>query len=231
MNKIIASAGTQPLWFSSGASKSMNDAAFQKMLQLAKAGDEAGADCLFTACYQSLRPFVENLMDPIFKRAKIEPEDIIQETYAAAWPRIATTPFDSFSAFLRWLRIVAENKAIDIRRGLLADKRDVYRQVNENCNSNTSYINLVDRLTAPKSTPSTTAARHEAVAILVGQMWRLPEDYRRVIQWRIIQGLPVAEVARQMDRSENAVNMLFVRALKKLRVLMGSPSKYLTHLY
>ena len=62
-------------------------------------------------------------------------------------------------------------------------------------------------------------------------MWRLSEEYRRVVQWRFVQGLPVAQVARRLGKSEPAVHMLCHRTLKKLRELMGSPSKYLSRLH
>jgi RNA polymerase sigma-70 factor, ECF subfamily len=60
------------------------------------------------------------------------------------------------------------------------------------------------------------------------RLQQLPEDYRQVIVWRLIEGLSVAEVAGRLDRSEAAVHMLFSRALKQLRELMGASSNYLS---
>ncbi|HON66093.1 MAG TPA: RNA polymerase sigma factor, partial [Phycisphaerae bacterium] len=130
-------------------------------------------------------------------------------------------------AFLAWLRTIAENKLIDVRRGLLAEKRDVRRNVARSAGAGQSYSDLVDRVAAISSTPSRRVARQEAVAITLVQMAQLPDDYRRVIQWRVIQGLSVQEVARLLNRSEDAVHMLCYRALKKLGELMGEPSAYL----
>lgn len=45
----------------------------------------------------------------------------------------------------------------------------------------------------------------------------LPEDYRAVIVLRNLKGLSHAEVAKQLNRTESAVRMLWLRALKQLR--------------
>ena len=45
----------------------------------------------------------------------------------------------------------------------------------------------------------------------------LPDDYRQVIMMRNLQGLSHAEIATEMDRSERAIRMLWLRALKQLR--------------
>jgi RNA polymerase sigma factor (sigma-70 family) len=45
---------------------------------------------------------------------------------------------------------------------------------------------------------------------------RLPDDYREVILLTKIEGLPAKEVGVRMERSENAVNLLLSRALKRL---------------
>ena len=45
----------------------------------------------------------------------------------------------------------------------------------------------------------------------------LPDDYRQVIMMRNLQGLSHTEIATEMDRSERAIRMLWLRALKQLR--------------
>ena len=47
-------------------------------------------------------------------------------------------------------------------------------------------------------------------------MERLSEDHREVIMLVRIEGLPAAEVAKRMNRSENAIHLLLGRALKCL---------------
>jgi RNA polymerase sigma-70 factor (ECF subfamily) len=45
----------------------------------------------------------------------------------------------------------------------------------------------------------------------------LPEDYQEVIVLRNLQRLPFDEVARRMGRSRPAAQMLWMRALRRLR--------------
>ena len=48
----------------------------------------------------------------------------------------------------------------------------------------------------------------------------LPEDYQEVIVLRNLQRLPFNDVADRMGRSRPAVQMLWMRAIKKLQAVM-----------
>jgi len=206
----------------------MDDAKFTELLADVKAGKTAAMDALLVASFDPLRAAIVKHMSGVLAKAQLEPEDVIQETYAACWANLANTEFGGFDSFLAWLRQIAENKLVDIQRAMLADKRDVRRQVSGWGVQSGSYVNLLDAVTSPLSTPSRGAARSEGLAVLMVRLQQLPEDYRQVIVWRLIEGLPVAEVAGRLNRSEAAVHMLFSRALKQLRELMGAPSNYLS---
>jgi RNA polymerase sigma-70 factor, ECF subfamily len=49
----------------------------------------------------------------------------------------------------------------------------------------------------------------------------LPPHYREVVLLRHIEGLPFAQVAEQMGRTVESVEKLWVRALARLRYLLG----------
>ncbi len=49
---------------------------------------------------------------------------------------------------------------------------------------------------------------------------RLSSDYRRVLNWRIIEGRPVGEVAIKMKRTPGAVRSLQLRALRALKAIL-----------
>ncbi len=206
----------------------MDDARFKTAMLDVKAGKTAAMDALLVASFDPLRAAISHQMGELLAKAQLEPEDIIQEVYAAAWANLPTADFDRFEGFVSWLRQIAENKLVDMQRAMLADKRDVRRQSPAWGVQSGTYVNLLDQVSSPLSTPSRGAARSEAMALLMVRMQQLPEDYRQVIHWRLIDGLPVAEVAERLGRSESAVHMLCHRALKQLRELMGAPSNYLT---
>lgn len=206
----------------------MNDEQFRETMASVRAGDTSAMSCLLVTSFRALRAAVSAQIDEVLGSNGVEPEDIMQEAYAAAWPEMAKAEFENYAAFLGWLKQIARRKLIDTRRALLADKRDVRRQVPGWDVRSGSYANLFDCVTGTHSTPSRGAARSEALAIMMVQFVQLPEDYRRVLQWRLIDNLPVPEVARRLGRSESAVHMLCHRALKKLKEQMGPPSKYLS---
>ena len=64
------------------------------------------------------------------------------------------------------------------------------------------------------------AVEHEG-AFVVACVDALPEDYGRVVRLYDLQGLPIADVSRQLGRSSGAVHMLRARAHDQLRVLLG----------
>jgi RNA polymerase sigma-70 factor (ECF subfamily) len=49
----------------------------------------------------------------------------------------------------------------------------------------------------------------------------LPPHYREVVLLRHIEGLPFAQVAEHMQRTVESVEKLWVRALARLRYLLG----------
>ena len=207
----------------------MNDAQFTSIVRLARSGDQAAAGCLFAASYRVLRAYLESAMDAVLRKLRLEPEDVLQDVFASAWRQLGEAEFNCWNAFLGWLKTIATNRMIDLRRHALADKRNINRQISEvGRRSSSSYVDLAHRLAGSLPTPSHGAARQEAVAYLVAQLWCLPPDYREVVQYRFLESLPVTEVAARMKRSEAAVHKLCHRALLKLRELMGSSSRYLT---
>jgi len=59
---------------------------------------------------------------------------------------------------------------------------------------------------------------------LADALAKLPADYAELIVLRHLQGLPFAEVARRMGRSVDSVEKLWIRALARLRRLLGGAS-------
>ena len=71
----------------------------------------------------------------------------------------------------------------------------------------------------PAESPSDQAVRHEEAAALAEALSRLPDDMQQALLGRHLDGLSHAELARTLGRSETAVRMLYLRALRRLREL------------
>ena len=61
------------------------------------------------------------------------------------------------------------------------------------------------------------ADNREQQTIIADVLESLPEDYRKVIVMRNLRGISNAEIAVKLGRSEPAVRMLWLRALKEMR--------------
>jgi RNA polymerase sigma-70 factor (ECF subfamily) len=75
-------------------------------------------------------------------------------------------------------------------------------------------------LAAPQSTPSQRAVARERAVLLAAALEALPADYAEVIVLRHFEGLPFAEVAARLGRSQDSVKKVWVRALGRLREVL-----------
>jgi len=155
-------------------------------------------------------------------RGKVDPADIVQETFLEATRQLEQFRGNSEGEFLAWLRrILAGQIALTIRRYLGTRGRDVKLERELAVQLDQSSAMLDRGLVANYSTPSQHASRREQSVLLAEALGRLPEDYREVIILRHLEALPFAEVAETMKRSQDSVQKLWVRALANLRQLLG----------
>jgi RNA polymerase sigma-70 factor (ECF subfamily) len=159
-------------------------------------------------------------------RARVSPSDIVQESFFEAHRDFGEFRGKSIGEFVVWLRrIVVNNILRVVEQHVLAEKRDVRREVSlEEIGRRLeqSTARLESFLAEQAESPSGYAARREDELRLADTLARLPDDYRDVIMLRHIEGLPFEEVAARMDRSAGAVRMLWLRALKKMREVLTS---------
>jgi RNA polymerase sigma-70 factor (ECF subfamily) len=77
-------------------------------------------------------------------------------------------------------------------------------------------IALEEARTARQSSPAADVVRQEQTAARARALLaQLPEHYRAVLSYRLLEGLSVAETARRMGTSEGNVKILQHRALKR----------------
>jgi RNA polymerase sigma-70 factor (ECF subfamily) len=75
-------------------------------------------------------------------------------------------------------------------------------------------------LTDPGDSPSGTCEMQQRGRIVADLLAQLPRAYRDVVVMRNFQGLPFRDIASNLQRSEGAVRMLWLRALERLRELL-----------
>ena len=138
-------------------------------------------------------------------RAKLEPDDVAQETLLAVHRSLEQFEGTDHRAFLGWVFKIAENRIRDLADHFGAKKRQP-----------------IQPLTFSQTSPSTVAVRSEQVQIVARALEQIPEPYSEVIRLRRFEMRTVPEIAELLDKSENAVRILYCRALKALRVALGA---------
>jgi RNA polymerase sigma-70 factor (ECF subfamily) len=153
-------------------------------------------------------------------RAKIDLSGVVQQTLLEAhkaMDRLGRMTAEQQAAWLR--KALACNLADEVRK-LGTAMRDVGRELSLEQAVEESSARLDAWLAADDSSPGDRAIRNEELLRLAHAVAQLPEDQRQAVELHHLRGRPVAEVARELGRSEGAAGALLVRGLKKLRQLL-----------
>jgi RNA polymerase sigma-70 factor (ECF subfamily) len=155
-------------------------------------------------------------------QGKVDPADLVQETFLEAHRDFAQFRGGTESELAGWLRqILATNTANQVRRYYGTQRRDVRLERELAVELDQSSRVLDHGLVASQSSPSQQAARREQAVLLADALSQLPDDYREVIILRHLEELTFPEVARRMERSVDSVEKLWARALVRLRRTLG----------
>jgi RNA polymerase sigma-70 factor (ECF subfamily) len=186
-------------------------------IQAARAGSESALGQLLEAFRPLLTAIAERELDADL-RAKISPSDLVQETFLGGFPAFPRFVGETEEEVRAWLCRILHNR--------LADARDRYQQAAKRQVSREQSLDpaAADRqapLADDTPSPSSHARRREDGERLEAALARLSEEHRQVIHLRYREHKSFAEAAQAMNRSEDAVQKLWVRAIQKLREILG----------
>jgi len=192
----------------------------ERLLGAARAGKPECLGQLLQLYWNYLRLLAATQIDEKL-RARCSPSDVVQETFFEAHRDFGQFRGRTVAEFLAWLRqILVNNLARVVERHVLAEKRDVRREMSlgrMQAALDRSTARLESVLQDHGNSPSSDVQRREDAIILADQLAELPEDYRDVLVLRHLEGLSFNDVARRMGRSPGAVRMLWLRAIERLR--------------
>lgn len=193
----------------------------------AVAADQSALEKLLWAHHARLLGFARRKIG-VDWRGKIDPEDILQETYIDIFNTIGDFAYRGEDSFYRWATRILDHRFIDHVRHWRRGKRDVSRELRPAGSASSPHQSLLERCLPNVGTPSMALRREDAVGALMACLAHLPDDYRLAIQRLYLEEQPLAAVAAELDRTEDAVRRLAGRALERLTRCLGRASRYLS---
>jgi RNA polymerase sigma-70 factor, ECF subfamily len=144
--------------------------------------------------------------------AKFGASDIVQQTLLEARRDIGAFHGESENDLQVWLVQLVRNNLIDTtRRYRNTVKRDISRESLKHMDG------LVDDFPGPEKTASSIFRHQETDDQMLRALASLPVKWRRVVELRLWQELPYAEIGNQLNISNATARKIMERALEKLR--------------
>jgi RNA polymerase sigma-70 factor (ECF subfamily) len=188
-------------------------------LPAAQAGSQEALGQMLDACRRYLLFIAGQELDPGLQ-GKGGASDLVQETLLEAFRDFANFQGESEQELRGWLRRLLLNNVVNFGRRY---RDTAKRQAGIEVPIGDPSSDLAETLIGGDSTPSAHAMAHEQTRAVEQALERLPDDYRQVISLRLQDDLPFEEIGRQMNRSTNAAEKLWLRAIERLRQELEKP--------
>lgn len=170
----------------------------------AESGDRGAFDEILQACQGQLETWIKLRLGERLRRS-VEPADIFQETMLRALRSAESFRWRGQRALANWLARIAENA---IQEQVRRARRQAHAAIEE----------------GPAETPvspSHEQRRGERFERLQRALDALDPVSRRVVELSRLEGRSLADIAALVDRSPNAVALVLMRAMRKMRVHLG----------
>ena len=178
----------------------------------ARRGDAQALGKLLDSFRPYVRMIVRGRQDPRLQ-GRLDESDFVQDALLEAHRSFVSFRGNTVAELAAWLRQIVVRTAGHTIRGFAGTAK---RNLDCECPGGDALDGLA---ISPAESPSDQAIRHEEAASLAEALSLLPDDMQQVLLGRHLDGLSHAELARALGRSETAVRMLYLRALRRLREL------------
>jgi RNA polymerase sigma-70 factor (ECF subfamily) len=193
----------------------------EELIQRARSGDTSALGQLLEG-YAGYLSLLARVQIGRRLRRKVDSQDMVQETFLEAHRNFALFQGTTEAELVGWLRaILAARLAKLVRRYLGTSCRSLRLERDLAGELDRSSRLLDQGLLGRQSSPSKQASRREEAVVLAAALDKLPPDYRDVLVLRHMDGLRFPEVAQRLGRTLDSVKNLWVRALTRLRGLLG----------
>ena len=193
--------------------KAPPEVSVEELIRRARAGEDGALEDLFSRCRPTLGAWASRRVGQA-RPGAARPSDIAQETALRAFLKFSTFSGTTEGEWFAWMERIFSSQAAQSVRNARRKKREAPGAV---------PLDSPEALaaSAPQKSPSQATAVHEESRQLLTCIYDLPDEQREAIWLCHMKELPVAEVARCMEKTEGAVAGLLQRGLRALRHRMA----------
>jgi RNA polymerase sigma-70 factor, ECF subfamily len=196
----------------------------EKLLADAKIGDAGAINRLLDRHRAAVHRMVRMRLDQKILR-RVDVSDVVQDVLVEANRRLQDYLQNPGMSFHLWIRQITQDRIIDAhRRHRASAKRSVDReQVLAPQGEDQSSVILAAQLCDPELTPAAAATQREMARQVEQAITQLPEPDYEIVVMRHYEQLTNQEAAQALGLTEPAASMRYLRAIRRLRSLLGEP--------
>jgi RNA polymerase sigma-70 factor (ECF subfamily) len=155
---------------------------------------------------------------------RIDPDDVLQEAFVDAINRLPQFVAQRRSwSLLVWIRVILKQTLINVhRRHFSAQKRDASKEITRDDRDDSRKPRpLVETCVGRSSSPSQVAIRRESVSALETALDKMKATDRQILMLRHFEELTNKESASRLEISEKAASVRYIRAIERLKKVIG----------
>jgi RNA polymerase sigma-70 factor (ECF subfamily) len=198
----------------------------QELMREAGRGEPTAVNELLDRHRNALRNMVQARLDQRLSR-RVDASDVVQDVLLEASQRLAGYLRDPRLPFSLWLREMAKDRIIDLhRRHRVAMRRSLDKEqpLSPANFGDRSSLELAAQLRDPELTPAAMALRQELHQRFLDALDRMEEDDREILVMRHVEQLSNSDAAQILGLTPPAAGMRHLRALRRMREILGEAS-------
>ena len=193
------------------------------ILASARNGDPQAVNRLLERHRVSLRRLVQMRLDRALAR-RVDASDIVQDVLLEANGRLQEYLRDPKMPFHIWLRHLAKDRIIDMHRqhrGAQRRSLDREQALASPSLADQSSFDLAAQLKDQELTPAAASIRKELEGRFLAALDKMEDEDREILLMRHFEQLGNNETAEALGLSAAAAGMRHLRALRRLRAILG----------
>lgn len=201
----------------------------QDLLRGVAEGNASAVNQLMDRHREAVRRMIQMRLDHAVAR-RVDASDVVQDVLLEASGRLGDYLQNPSMPFHLWLRQLAKDRIIDMhRRHRAAQRRSVDREQNFSGlgKDDQSAADLATLLRDAELTPAAAALRKEMESRFLVALDQLDEHDREIVVMRHFEHLGNSEVAEALGLTPPAAGMRYLRAIRRLRELLGTDDESL----